>query len=54
MAEALPNPVELKILPQTGHMTPLEGPGELVEALTALANGVGLSGEGAAASAPVP
>jgi len=51
MAEALPNPVELKILPQTGHMSPLERPGELVDALAALAAGVGLAGEGAAASA---
>jgi len=44
MAELLPNPVEMKVLPQTGHMTPLERPAELVEALTALASGVGLSG----------
>ena len=44
LAETLPNTVELKILPQTGHMTPLERPTELVEALTALANGVGLTG----------
>jgi pimeloyl-ACP methyl ester carboxylesterase len=50
IAETLPNPVELKILPQTGHMTPLERPGELVEALTALASGVGLSGGGAGVS----
>jgi pimeloyl-ACP methyl ester carboxylesterase len=48
MAEMLPNPVELKILPQTGHMTPLERPGELVEALAGLASGVGLAGVGSA------
>jgi pimeloyl-ACP methyl ester carboxylesterase len=51
MAEALPNPVELKILPQTGHMTPLERPDELVEALAGLASGVGLS---VGADAPAP
>jgi len=51
MAETLPNPVELKILPQTGHMTPLERHGELVAALAGLANGVGLSA-GTDAAAP--
>jgi pimeloyl-ACP methyl ester carboxylesterase len=49
MAEMLPNPVELKILPQTGHMSPLERPGELVEALASLAEDVGLTGNGGAA-----
>jgi pimeloyl-ACP methyl ester carboxylesterase len=43
MAELLPNPIELKILPRTGHMTPLERPGALVDALASLADGVGLS-----------
>jgi pimeloyl-ACP methyl ester carboxylesterase len=44
LAELLPNPVKLKILPKTGHMSPLERPGELVDALVGLADGVGLSG----------
>jgi pimeloyl-ACP methyl ester carboxylesterase len=50
MAEMLPQPAELKILPQTGHMSPLERPGELVEALVSLAQDVGLSGNGGAAA----
>jgi len=49
MAELLPAPAELTILPQTGHMSPLERPAELVEALVRLAGRVGLSGTGASA-----
>lgn len=54
MAEMLPAPAELKILAQTGHMSPLERPDELVEALVRLSGGVGLPGAtvaGAPASA---
>jgi pimeloyl-ACP methyl ester carboxylesterase len=40
LAETLPNPAELIVLPQAGHMTPLERPDELVEALAKLADGV--------------
>jgi pimeloyl-ACP methyl ester carboxylesterase len=50
LAELLPNPVELKILPETGHMTPLERPAELADALATLAAGVGLFGGDASLS----
>jgi pimeloyl-ACP methyl ester carboxylesterase len=36
IAEALPHPAGLLELPETGHMSPLERPREVAEALTAL------------------
>jgi pimeloyl-ACP methyl ester carboxylesterase len=47
MVAALPRVAEFLVLPQTGHMVPLERPEELLEALVRLAKSVGL--EGAAA-----
>jgi len=44
MLAALPHVDEFILLPQTGHMVPLERPAELVEALVGLAGSVGLSG----------
>ena len=40
IAEALPHPAGLIVLEQTGHMSPLERPRELVEALVELIDGV--------------
>jgi pimeloyl-ACP methyl ester carboxylesterase len=44
MVAALPHVAEFVLLPETGHMVPLERPAELVEALVELAGSVGLSG----------
>jgi pimeloyl-ACP methyl ester carboxylesterase len=46
IAEALPDPAGMIVLEQTGHMSPLERPRELAEALGELI-------DGAASSAPV-
>ena len=44
LVAALPRVAEFVLLPETGHMVPLERPAELVDALVRLAGGVGLSG----------
>ena len=44
MVAALPHVAEFVLLPETGHMVPLERPAELVDALVRLAGSVGLSG----------
>ena len=44
LVAALPHVAEFVLLPETGHMVPLERPAELVDALVRLAGGVGLSG----------
>lgn len=44
MVAALPHVAEFVLLPETGHMVPLERPAELTEALVGLAGSVGLSG----------
>jgi pimeloyl-ACP methyl ester carboxylesterase len=44
LVEALPQLADFVLLEQTGHMTPLERPDQLVEALVRLAAGVGLVG----------
>lgn len=51
MVAALPQVAEFVLLPETGHMTPLERPEELLEALVRLAASVGLSPGGASARA---
>jgi pimeloyl-ACP methyl ester carboxylesterase len=54
MVAGLPHVAELVQLPRTGHMTPLERPDELVEALVRLASSVGLEGRsGAGAEAQI-
>ena len=42
LVESLPNLTDFLLLPQTGHMSLLERPDELADALTRLATGVGL------------
>jgi len=44
MVAALPHVAEFLLLPETGHMVPLERPAELVDSLVALADSVGLRG----------
>jgi pimeloyl-ACP methyl ester carboxylesterase len=44
MVAALPHVAAFVLLPETGHMVPLERPAELVDALVGLAGSVGLSG----------
>ena len=44
MVDALPRVAELLVLPRTGHMTPVERPAELADALVRLAESVGLAG----------
>jgi pimeloyl-ACP methyl ester carboxylesterase len=48
IAEALPHPAGLIVLEQTGHMSPLERPRELVEALGELIDGVASTADAAA------
>jgi pimeloyl-ACP methyl ester carboxylesterase len=43
MVTALPHVAEFMLLPETGHMVPLERPAELIEALVGLAGSLGLS-----------
>jgi pimeloyl-ACP methyl ester carboxylesterase len=52
MVSALPQVAEFVELERTGHMTPVERPDELVDALLALADSVGISGLGADAAEP--
>jgi pimeloyl-ACP methyl ester carboxylesterase len=49
IAEALPHPAGLIVLEQTGHMSPLERPGELAEALDELIDGAASTADAAAA-----
>ena len=44
MVAALPHVAEFVLLPETGHMAPLERPAELVDAFVRLAGAVGLRG----------
>lgn len=46
MVAALPHVAEYVLLPRTGHMTPLERPHELCEALVRLADAVGVAPDG--------
>ena len=46
LVETLPQVADFVLLEQTGHMTPLERPDQLVEALVRLAAGVGLTPAG--------
>jgi pimeloyl-ACP methyl ester carboxylesterase len=48
IAEALPHPAGLIVLEQTGHMSPLERPGELAEALGELIDGAASTADAAA------
>jgi pimeloyl-ACP methyl ester carboxylesterase len=50
MVAALPHVAEFVLLRRTGHMTPLERPDELAEALVRLAASVGLEARPAVAT----